>query len=78
MRSDGGDQPVMRGRFGEFRFDSATRELVRGEQALHISPKAIDLLQSLIEARPRALSRQEILDVGPSTLDLNWGDRHWE
>lgn len=53
----------MRGRFGDYTFDTATRELVRGEKALHLSPKALDLLQVLIEARPRALSKQEILDA---------------
>jgi DNA-binding winged helix-turn-helix (wHTH) protein len=52
----------MRGRFGEFTFDTETRELVRDAIPLHVSPKAFDLLQLLITARPRALSKQEILD----------------
>lgn len=52
----------MRGRFGEYTFDIATRELSRDAGPLHISPKAFDLLQMLIEARPRAISKQEILD----------------
>lgn len=52
----------MRGCFGEYTFDTATRELVREAGPLHLSPKALDLLQILIEARPRALSKQEILD----------------
>lgn len=52
----------MRGRFGEYTFDTATRELVRDGLPLHISPKALELLQMLIEARPRALSKQAILE----------------
>lgn len=52
----------MRGRFGEYMLDTATREVLREARSLHISPKALDLLQMLIEARPRALSKQEILD----------------
>jgi DNA-binding winged helix-turn-helix (wHTH) protein len=52
----------MRGRFGEYTFDTATRQLMRDAEPLHISPKALDLLQLLIDARPRALSKQEILE----------------
>jgi DNA-binding winged helix-turn-helix (wHTH) protein len=52
----------MRGSFGEYTFDSGTRELLRETEPVHVSPKAFELLQMLIEARPRALSRQEILD----------------
>ena len=52
----------MRGRFGEYAFDTATRELRRAGEPLHLSPKAFDLLQTLIEARPRALSKEEILE----------------
>jgi DNA-binding winged helix-turn-helix (wHTH) protein len=52
----------MRGRFGEYTFDTATRELTRAAGRLHLSPKAFDLLQMLIEERPRALSKQEILE----------------
>ncbi|HUP45717.1 MAG TPA: winged helix-turn-helix domain-containing protein [Thermoanaerobaculia bacterium] len=51
----------MRGRFGEYTFDTATRVLERAGEPLHMSPKAFDLLQTLIEARPRALSKEEIL-----------------
>jgi DNA-binding winged helix-turn-helix (wHTH) protein len=59
----------MRARFGPFTFDSETRELRRSEEALHVSPKAFDLLQRLIESTPRALSKREILDlVWPATF----------
>lgn len=59
----------MRGRFGEYTFDTATRELQRAGEPLHMSPKAFDLLHTLIEARPRALSKDQILnDVWAGTF----------
>jgi DNA-binding winged helix-turn-helix (wHTH) protein len=50
----------MRVRFGECVLDSDTRRLsVRGE-AVHLSPKAFQFLEMLLESRPKALSRSEI------------------
>ena len=50
----------MRVRFGECVLDSETRELrVRGT-AVHVSPKAFQFLELLLENRPRALSKDEI------------------
>jgi DNA-binding winged helix-turn-helix (wHTH) protein len=49
-------------RFGEFVFDSATRELTRRGQAVHLAPKAFDLLQILIEERPRAVRKEQLRD----------------
>ena len=50
----------MRVRFGECVLDSGTRQLsVRGE-AVHLSPKAFQFLELLLESRPKALSRNEI------------------
>ena len=50
----------MRVRFGECVLDSVTRQLsVRGE-AVHLSPKAFQFLELLLESRPRALSKVEI------------------
>lgn len=47
-------------RFGECVLDSETRQLsVRGE-AVHLSPKAFQFLELLLENRPRALSKSEI------------------
>lgn len=58
----------MRLRFDDFTLDTATRELLRGDEPLHISPKGFELLRHLMEASPRALSKQEILDlVWPAT-----------
>ena len=47
-------------RFGEFRFDPATRQLFRAGVELPLSPKAFELLRLLIEHRPRALSKSEL------------------
>jgi DNA-binding winged helix-turn-helix (wHTH) protein len=50
----------MRVRFGECVLDSGTRQLsVRGE-TVHLSPKAFQFLELLLESRPRALSKSEI------------------
>jgi hypothetical protein len=48
--------------FGEFLFDGASRELTRRGRAVHLAPKAFDLLNVLIEERPRALRKQELQD----------------
>jgi DNA-binding winged helix-turn-helix (wHTH) protein len=45
--------------FDGFRFDSISRELRRGQEAVHLSPKAFELLSLLLENRPRALSKSE-------------------
>jgi DNA-binding winged helix-turn-helix (wHTH) protein len=59
----------MRVRFADFSLDSPARELRRGGQVVHLSPKAFELLVLLAEATPRALSKSEILDaVWPGTF----------
>jgi DNA-binding winged helix-turn-helix (wHTH) protein len=45
---------------GECRFDTLRREVRRGAQRLHLSPKAFELLGLLLERRPRALSKDEL------------------
>jgi len=59
----------MRLTFGDFVFDSDTREVIRGDRPLAISPKAFALLGLLIESRPKAVSK----DVIHSRL---WPDTH--
>jgi DNA-binding winged helix-turn-helix (wHTH) protein len=50
----------MRIRFGECVLDSDTRELsVRG-RPVHLTPKAFQFLELLLESRPKALSKSEI------------------
>jgi DNA-binding winged helix-turn-helix (wHTH) protein len=54
---------------GECTLDLDSRQLTRGRDALHLSPKAFELLRHLIEQRPRALSKQELHDhLWPATF----------
>jgi DNA-binding winged helix-turn-helix (wHTH) protein len=56
-------------RFGEFTFDSESRLLLHRGAERHLSPKAQQLLHLLLEAQPRALSRQQLYDaLWPSTF----------
>jgi DNA-binding winged helix-turn-helix (wHTH) protein len=47
-------------RLGELTFDGDTRQLLRGVEEVHLSPKAFELLKILVEQRPRAMSKQEL------------------
>ena len=47
-------------RFGDLTFDPDTRQLLRGGDDVHLSPKAFELLKTLIDHRPRALSKNEL------------------
>jgi DNA-binding winged helix-turn-helix (wHTH) protein len=47
-------------RFGDFVLDTDTRELTRDSRAVHLSPKAFQLLALLVTARPRALSKETL------------------
>ena len=59
----------MRLRFGEWLYDSGVRELIRGEQAIRLSPKAFELLGALLAARPQVLSKAELHDrLWPKTF----------
>jgi len=50
----------VRVRFGEYVFDSGTRELSRSGEAQSLSPKAFELLGALLESHPDALSRKQL------------------
>jgi DNA-binding winged helix-turn-helix (wHTH) protein len=50
----------MRIQFGECVLDSDTRELSLRGTPVHLSPKAFQFLELLIESRPRALAKAEI------------------
>ena len=52
----------MKVRFGPFLFDSTTRQVLEGSRAVHLSPKAFDLLQVLLEHRPALVSKAELQD----------------
>jgi DNA-binding winged helix-turn-helix (wHTH) protein len=53
---------TMKVAFGRFVFDSATRELLRDGERQHVSPKAFDVLQLLLERRPGVVSKTELHD----------------
>jgi DNA-binding winged helix-turn-helix (wHTH) protein len=52
----------VRVRFADFHLDTEARQIRRGTKDLHLSPKAFELLKVLVENRPRALAKQELLD----------------
>jgi DNA-binding winged helix-turn-helix (wHTH) protein len=52
----------MRVHFGEFAVDRESQQLWRGDQEVHLVPKAFDLLELLLSERPRAVSKQRIRD----------------
>lgn len=50
----------MRARFAQFTIDSETRQLLSDGRAIHLSPKAFDLLCALIEARPKVVEKSAL------------------
>jgi DNA-binding winged helix-turn-helix (wHTH) protein len=55
--------------FGDFVLDRAARQLRRGEEALHLEPKAFELLDLLVGRRPEAVSKRDIRDrLWPDTF----------
>ena len=59
----------MRLRFDDCEFDSDTREVFRGGRRIHVSPKAFSLLAALIERRPKAISKDDLLGlIWPGTF----------
>jgi DNA-binding winged helix-turn-helix (wHTH) protein len=58
----------MRYEFGDFRLDGDTRQLLREGREVALGPKAFELLELLLRARPRALSRTRLhAALWPST-----------
>jgi DNA-binding winged helix-turn-helix (wHTH) protein len=51
---------AMRQTFGDCVFDRARRELTRGGKPVHAGPKILALLELLIDAAPRVLTKDEI------------------
>ena len=47
---------------GECRLDVAARQLYRGDETVHLSPKAFALLEYLAAQAPRAVPKQELFD----------------
>jgi DNA-binding winged helix-turn-helix (wHTH) protein len=46
--------------FGPFTLDTEARQLRRGGQAIHLSPKAFDVLSALVEARPGVIDKSAL------------------
>jgi DNA-binding winged helix-turn-helix (wHTH) protein len=64
----------MRVRFGGFVLDHEARQLEQGGHPVHLTPKALELLELLVERRPNAVSKAEIHDrLWPDTFvaDVN-------
>ena len=60
--------------FDEFTLDPLTRQLRRGADEIHVSPKAFALLLELVERRPGALTKaalQESLWPGTFVVEAN-------
>jgi DNA-binding winged helix-turn-helix (wHTH) protein len=56
-------------RFGPFTLDPATRQLQRGSEVVHLTPKAFDLLTLLVGEAPRVVAKAEAHDrLWPGTF----------
>jgi DNA-binding winged helix-turn-helix (wHTH) protein len=59
----------MRVRFSPYVLDLESRQLLRGDDVVHLSPKAFDLLSILVSDRPKAFSKSDLLDrLWPGTF----------
>jgi DNA-binding winged helix-turn-helix (wHTH) protein len=55
--------------FGPFTLDIGTRQLLHDRRSVHLSPKAFELLTTLIDVRPRVLSKAELQErLWPDTF----------
>jgi DNA-binding winged helix-turn-helix (wHTH) protein len=56
-------------RFGDFSFDAGARELRRGQESLHLSPKCFELLELLLAERPRVVPKVRLYEgLWPKTF----------
>jgi len=64
----------VRARFAQFAIDSETRQLLSHGREIHLSPKAFDLLCTLIEMRPKVVEKADLrARIWPNTyvVDAN-------
>lgn len=55
--------------FGPFTLDLDARQLTRDTRAIHLTPKALDLLATLVERRPTAISKKALQEgLWPDTF----------
>jgi DNA-binding winged helix-turn-helix (wHTH) protein len=50
----------VKSRFGLFTLDSETRQLLRGDEVIHLGRKAFELLSTLLAHRPRVVGKDEL------------------
>jgi len=50
----------VKARFDDFVIDSETRQLTRGDDAIHLSPKAFAVLCALVEKRPNVVPKADL------------------
>ena len=62
--------------FGDYEFDSGRRLLLRHGAAVPLSPKAFDLLQILLDRRPEAVAKHELLDSLWANVFVSDGSVH--
>ena len=56
-------------KLGDLVFDPGRRQLLRGQEAVHLSPKAWRLLEILVAERPKALSKSSLQErIWPDTF----------
>ena len=59
----------MRVSFGPYVLDPDSRQLLRGDTVVHLSPKAFELLTILVAQRPKAMAKNDLLDrLWPGTF----------
>jgi DNA-binding winged helix-turn-helix (wHTH) protein len=56
-------KPQVSIRFGEFILDGDSRRLMRAGETVTLSPKALHLLEVLVRAHPRVVSKETIIDT---------------
>ncbi len=60
---------VVKTQFGPFTLDLDTRQLLREQRAIHLTPKAFELLSMLVGARPDVLSKSALQErLWPNTF----------
>src|SRR5262245_43873050 len=60
---DGDKEKPVRVAFGDFELDAAQRLLFRHGSATPLSPKAFRLLELLLDRRPEAISKEELVEI---------------
>ena len=68
---------ALKTRFGEFELDTEARWLLRAGRPVHLTPKALALLEYLVARRPTALAKARILERLWSTTFVSEASREF-